>query len=89
MDVPALLDACDMTDPMIDRKSMMTYIAQFRAYEQRKRLAAPRDHGSQSTVRHVELRVDDPSELQRCDAHSRRLRRGRDGADRHPVGIWR
>ena len=43
MDIPALLDACNTIDLMIDRKSMMTYIAQFREYEQRKLTAAPRD----------------------------------------------
>ena len=37
MDVPAQLDACDMVDPMVVRKSMMTYIAQFQVYEQLKR----------------------------------------------------
>ena len=40
MDVLPLLDACDMIDQMDVRKSVMTYIAQFRAYEQRKRAAA-------------------------------------------------
>ena len=43
MDIPALLDACDTIDPMIDRKSMTTCVAQFRGYEQRKLTAAPRD----------------------------------------------
>ena len=41
--VPAPLDACDMIDPMVDRKSVTTSIAQFWAYEQRKLTAAPRD----------------------------------------------
>lgn len=70
MDLPALLDACDMTDPMVDHKSMMTYIAQFRAYEQRKR-AAVRDHRNTATIHcSQERRVDEPSEFQRCDARA-------------------
>ena len=49
MDIPALLDACDIIDPMVDHKSMMTYITQFRAYEQLKR-SAVRDHGDPATI---------------------------------------
>ena len=71
MDIPALLDACDTIDPMIDRKSMTTCVAQFRGYEQRKLTAAPRDRHSQATVRRaVERRVDDPPPPPRRDAQA-------------------
>ena len=70
MDIPALLDACDMIDPMVDHRSVTTSIAQFRAYDQQKRAAA-RDHRNTATThRSQERLVDDPSEFQRCDARA-------------------
>ena len=53
---------------MIDRKSMTTCVAQFRAYEQRKLTAAPRDRAVWRRSAALERRVDDPIGIHRCDA---------------------